>query len=527
MIETERGITRRDALRYGGAGVAALMTPTLLAACGGSSDSSAKAIKGPVISAQSLAATTLDPHTAAQIAGITIVLYAYEGLYGKSPQPPYDVEPQLATGDPEEVGADAVRVKLRAGATFHDGSPVTPKDVAASFQRVLDPDTASLLAGYLSMVDRVEPDGADAVLIELKFPSALLRDRLALVKIMPAALAAEKPGARVFNAKPVGSGPYRITSVSNDLRAVRMERFDGYEGPVDVALEEIGLDSIPDDQARVAALQTNRIAAMVDPPFSGIDRLNDQPAIDAGGKLSFQQSILMFNNGKKPFDDPRVRRAIFHAIDREAITKAVFFGHAEAATSFLPTNNPDYKKPTTSLAYDPEQARSLLAEAGVPNLDFHINLNNLGWLTPQAPLLQSQLEAVGINVTIRQGETESLVKYVTDGSYDSWFTVTDPSVFGNNDGEFLIQWVYGNLASFMYWTDPASKRMAGLIDRAVHSTSDAEVKQLVGTMQDLIAQEAPAFPLHHRDATAAWSTGVDLDIDPVYGVNLLEARLAG
>jgi peptide/nickel transport system substrate-binding protein len=517
------GLTRRDALRAGGAGLAALMTPALLEACG--SQKTAAKLSGPVISGQSLAPTTLDPHTASTLGALTTLAYVYEGLYGKSPNPPYGIMPQLAAGDPEQSGTKA-RITLRQGARFHDGSPVTAADVEASFKRILDPKTASFLAGYLSMVKSVKADGTNAVIVELHFPTTLLKDRLGLVKIVPVKLAQSKPGAPVFDSKPVGSGPYQVTSISRNLQSVRLSRYAGYNGQVKVALAKVGSDVITDDQARVAALQTKRLQAMIDPPFSAMDRLDKQPGLEAAGKLSFQQSILLFNNKKHPFTDKRVRQAIFHAINRNVITKSVFFGLAEPATSYLPKSNPDYKMPASTPSYDPAKARALLARAGVPHLKFQLNVSNLGWLSPQAPLIQSQLKDVGVDVSIRQGETESLVKYVTDGSFDAWLTVTDPSAFGNSDGEFLIQWVYGVLAGFMYWTSPSSKQMASLIDRSLKSTSRAEVKQLVGQMQDLAAEEVPAFPLHHRYALAAWNSGLDMTIDPVYGVNLLEAKPA-
>lgn len=169
--------------------------------------------------------------------------------------------------------------------------------------------------------------------------------------------------------------------------------------------------------------------------------------------------------------------------------------------------------------------RALEGGAGVSGLKLQINVSNLGWLAPQAPLIQSMLKEVGIDASIRLGETESLVKYVVDGSYDIWFTVTDPTVFGNDDGTFLIQWIYGNLAKgFMYWTTPQAKQLMDLLDESLKSSSRDQVRTLTGQMQDLIAQEVPAFPLHHRDAIAAWSDGLDVKIDPSYGVNLMQAK---
>lgn len=527
--EAASGLTRRDALRGAGASLAVLMTPALLSACGSSDDEggSAPALRGRAISGQSLAATTFDPHTASTLGALTTIATVYEGLYGKSPQPPYDLGPQLAAGAPEQLSPTRVRVRLRAGARFHDGSPVTASDVEASFARILDARTASLLAGFLALVKRVRADGENAVVIDLTSPTTLLQDRLALVKVIPASLAKERGGAAVFNKQPVGSGPYKVASISSDLRTVHLDRFDGYNGPSKARLAQVGFDVVADDQARVAALQTKRLQAMTDPPFSAVAQLSKQSGIDAAGTPSFQQSLMMLHCGKPPFDDVRVRQALFLAIDRDAITQSVFFGEAEAATSYLPSGNPDYKQPATSLAYDPERARSLLRAAGADGLSFQLLVSNLGWLSAQAPLIQSQLKEVGVNASIKQGETESLVGEILRGNYAAWLTVTDPTAFGNDDAQFVIQWIYGNLAAaFLYWTTPAARRLQSLLGDALTSDSADQVAQINGELQDLIAAEAPAFPLHHRHATAAWTEGLDLTVDPVYGVDFRQAKAA-
>jgi peptide/nickel transport system substrate-binding protein len=436
--------------------------------------------------------------------------------------------PILADGDPERVSDTVYRVKLRRGATFHDGTRVTPADVVASFKRLTDPTTGSFLASYLTVVKAVRPAGADAVEFTLAFPTVFFEQRVGLVKVIPSSRATAKPNAAIFNTRPVGSGPYQVTSISGDLRAIRLKRAQRYDGRFRRSFTEVGVDVILDDQSRISALQTGRLAAMNDPPYQAVDKLDRSDSLSAGGAQSFQQSILLFNCKKAPFDDRRVRQAILYAINRDEITRKVFFGRAEAATSYLPSYHPDYVEPTTRIGYDPEKARALLAAAGASNLRFQLNLSNPGWLAPQGTLIQSDLKAVGVDVSIRQAETESLVKYAVDGSYSAWLTPTDPTVFGTTDAQALIFWVYENLApGFIYWTDAKAKEMARLLDRALRTQQRDELRPLYGQMQNMIAEEVPAFPLHHRQNVAAWSNRVELKPDPVYVVNALQARAAG
>ncbi|MEN3284503.1 MAG: peptide/nickel transport system substrate-binding protein [Solirubrobacteraceae bacterium] len=519
------GITRRQSLQAGGAVLAALVSPALLAACGSDKSATTAALRGPVILGSGAPPTTFDPQTATDGALTTMLPYVYEGLYGVSPKAPYNVIPELAAGEPEQDG-NRYRIALREDAKFHDGSPVTADDVAASFERMLNPKTGSLLTPMLSMVKSVKAAGPDALEVIVRAPTALLKDRLALVRIIPKSLAGEKGRSKAFETRPVGSGPYRVNSISRDLRTLRLDRFRGYNGPLKANFATIGADSFTDPQARIAALQTKRVHAIIDVPRNAMAQLSKSPGLSAGSTLSFSADQILFNCAKKPFDDKRVRQAILHAIDRKSNIKTALFGYGEVAASYLPENWKGYKKPATTLEYDPEKARALLAQAGVPKFSFELMVANLPSLTPQIPLIQSQLADVGITSKIRQGETEALYKYVFDGSYSAFATVGNASVFGQ-DPTLLVQWIYVNFApTGLYWKTPEARRLASLVQQAQRTASADELQSLVGQMQDIIADECPAFPMYHSKATAGWSSGLDLKPDPVYTVNFLQARPA-
>jgi peptide/nickel transport system substrate-binding protein len=381
----------------------------------------------------------------------------------------------------------------------------------------------------VGFIEGAEAEDDQTIVLQLAAPTALLKDRLALVRIAPRAIFDQKKPDRVFNSEPIGSGPYRITSISRNLREVRFAKHGGYRGPEPfrTTIKDAGFEFITEDQPRAAAVETGRLHAALDPPFRGIERLESAPDLSAGGVPSFNQSLLLFNCKKKPFDDPRVRRALLHAIDRDSITEAVFFGKARPAVSYLPEDHPDFKEPATSVEYDPDRAKQLLSEAGVPDLKFEMLISNLGWLTPQAPLIQGHLRDIGVDMKITPGQIEAQVNRVTAGDYEVWLSLTDPTVFGSTDGPFLIRWIYGNLAAgFLYWTNSEAKRLLSLLDESERTPSRERVKELAGEMQDIINEEAPSFPLHHREAIGTWSTGLELELDPTYGMTLMQARKA-
>jgi peptide/nickel transport system substrate-binding protein len=538
-------ISRRELLRASGVGLAGLLASGLLGACSGteadgqrgaggeatatgsSAGAAAGGAAGPVITGQSFAPTTLDPHTSSEIGGLTVLLYVYETLYGPDVQPPYDTIPVLAAGEPDEVEESVYRISLRDGATFHDGTPVNARAVVQSIERLRAEETASFLAQYLSFIDTVSEVDDTTIEVRTAFPTQFVKERIGLVRIVPESLAAPGPSDS-FDTEPIGSGPYMAASIGSDLRSFRFERHDDYNGPVAPQLDDIGMDVILSDQARISALQTGRVLAMTDPPYQAVEQIDGEPSLSAGGAASFQQSLLIFNCSDGPFTDARVRRAFIRAINKDAITEAVFFGRATPATSYLPENHSAYVRPSTDLSYDVDAARQLLSDAGAENLQFELLVSNLGWLSAQAPLVQADLQAAGMDVTIREGEVESLVPVVTSGDYAAWLTVTDPTVFGNTDAEFLMRWIYKGAIpdAFNFWEAPEKEQIGDLLDRALQETSSDGLKAIYADLQNIIADQAPSFPLHHRELLAAWKDDLNLTPDPVYGVNLLQVELS-
>ena len=514
-------VSRRGVLKAGGILTGVTLMPGLLSSCTSDSSSVSAAATGPLDAEGANIFEALDPHIASAIGTIAITDLIFESLYSTDPVNPALVVPVLADGDPQVSGRTAT-VRLRQGATFQDGTPVRAADVVFSFKRIADPKLASLYARFLSFITKVEAPDDTTVRFAMTTTSSLLKNRLGLVRIM-SEKEVRKADKKALATQPVGSGPFRATAV-NSTRSVTLEKSAVYRGARKGVADKITYAVVPDDAARLSALASGQTDVIYNVPYQDVDRLN-AGSTKSAAVPSFDHTDLFFNCKKAPFDDPRVRLAFHHAVNRQAILDAVYLGKAENAVSILPSRHPDFVEPTTKVDYDPAKARQLLSAAGVSKLSMTLLVSNIGYVTPQATLIQGDLEKVGISAKVQLGETQSLLPTILDGKYDAWLTIGDATVIGAYDGEFLMRWLYyGAIATaFMYWTTPEQKRVEALLEAAFSAPAEAGRKDALAQVQNIVAAAVPTFPLHFRQLPSAWSSQRDLRPSPIYGVDLFGA----
>jgi peptide/nickel transport system substrate-binding protein len=514
-------VSRRGVLKAGGILAGVTLIPGLLSSCTSDSSSVSPAATGPLDTEGANIFEALDPHIASAIGTIAITDLIFESLYSTDPVNPAQVVPVLADGDPQVSGRTAT-VRLRQGAIFHDGTPVRAADVVFSFKRIADPKLASLYARFLSFITKVEAPDDTTVRFTMATTSSLLKNRLGLVRIM-SEKQVRKADKKALATRPIGSGPFRATAV-NSTRTVTLEKSALYRGPRKGVADKITYAVVPDDAARLSALASGQTNVIYDVPYQDVDRLN-AGATKSAAVPSFDHTDVFFNCKKAPFDDPRVRLAFHHAVNRQAILDAVYLGRAENAVSILPSRHPDFVEPTTKVDYDPARARQLLSEAGVSQLSMTLLVSNIGYVTPQATLIQGDLEKVGISAKVQPGETQSLLPKILDGKYDAWLTIGNATVVGAYDGEFLMRWLYyGAIAtSFMYWSTPEQKKVEALLETAFSAPAERGRKDALAQVQNIVAAAVPTFPLHFRQLPSAWSSQRNLRPSPVYGVDLFGA----
>jgi peptide/nickel transport system substrate-binding protein len=508
-MRTAQNLDRRQFLRSAAALGAAAGLPGLLAACGGSdpagtspgAPTSGGASQGTVTGGLSYNIAELDPAIGADISTFTSNWHVYEGLVDFDPVT-HELNPALAAAEPEQVSETIYRAKLRDGATFHDGAPVRASDVVFSFERVKDPKTASLYAPFIEFIDQVRAVDERTVEFELAYPTTLVNSRLAVVKIVPEKHA-RKPKA--LSLHPIGTGPYAFVEVqANDH--MTWKRYGKYNGPKKAGAGEITIRTMQEASARLAALRAGEIETMEDPAYRDLASLGSTDGLTSKAIPGFNQTIIMFNCAKPPFDDKRVRQAMMYAIDREALLKEVYLDNAEIATSFLPRDWEGYAQPSVTYTYDPEKARSLLADAGhADGLDFELQVNAVSWIAPQGAFVKDQLAQGGLRATLRVGQSAALFDRVTRGAYQAFLTSTDPSTLAS-DADVQLRWIFsGNIAeNFLYWKTPEAARVTKLLNDATRLADTGKRDELWAEVQQIVWEEAPCPSLHQRFQPTAW-----------------------
>ena len=510
--------SRRGFLKLTGALGAAAAFTTSLAACGapatttaGATTNTAAVNKDLIIEAgiSYALSTGFDPISSSGATPLAANLHVYEGLVELHPatREPYNA---LAAADPKMVSPTTYQVALREGAVFHDGTPVTAEDVVFSFTRVLDPANKSLFSQFIPFIQEIKALDAKTVEFTLKYAFPGFAARISVVKVVPKALANFPLGSeqlKAFDAKPVGTGPYKLVSAVKDDKIV-FEANPAYNGPMPALAKGMTWLLLSDAAARVTAMQSGRVQAIEDVPYLDIDGLKSKATVES--VQSFGLLFLMFNCAKAPFDNKLVRQALHYGLDKESIIKKALFGNAKAASSYFQEGHPDYVKAKNVYGYDAKKAEELLKEAGVTSLEFELLTTDTAWVKDVAPLmLESWNKIPGVKVTLKNLQSGALyTDRVGKGDYTVVAAPGDPSVFGN-DADLLLSWFYAGdtwMKGRAYWAaTPERAKLVDLMSKAGQSAKD-EAKKLTGEIVDLVSEELPLYPIFHRQLPSAWDS---------------------
>ncbi|WP_142056372.1 ABC transporter substrate-binding protein [Pseudonocardia kunmingensis] len=405
----------------------------LLAGCAPipqSADSAAAAGEpGTFRYAYELSPSRLDPHRASISQDGVTLFPAYDRLVHLSPEG--EPVPGLAAAW-EWEDALTLRLELREGVTFHDGTPFDAAAVRTNIERARTVE-GSAVRTELDPVQSVEVRDPRTVALHLSYPAtslpAALSDRAGAM-ISPAALA---DPAVDLDQVAVGAGPYRMVEHRRD-ELTRFERFPQYWDPPAAAAQRLEIHHIAESTTRLNAVRTGVVDATRVPPAMLAQAEATGLRTEVAGSLNFSYFVL--NRSRPIFADVRVRRAINHALDREAIRQGVYLGHATIeAQPFVEgywAHHPGLGD--EAIRHDPQLARQLLAEAGHPGgLAFRAVIPTGPDFLPLAEAMQNQLAAVGIDMEIVPAEPDTMgdlmfVQERYDAMIASWGPRADPSM---------------------------------------------------------------------------------------------------
>lgn len=337
------------------------------------------------------------------------------------------------------------RFHLREDAKFHDGSPLTAESVAASIER--QAAAKSPLAALWKPLKKVTAENPKTLLIETNTPTGTILSNLSLLRILPEGQA-DKPG--FFNA-PVGSGPFKVDKIAAGDR-VDMSANDAYwEAPP--KMKRLTLRTMSEEATRVTALEAKEIQLSWPLPADQLQRLGGNKELVVSGEPSYQNWFSWFNCSREPFTDPRVRRALWHAVDIETLVPSIFGDAATVATAPIPSSVFGYAK-QEPYKYDVDLARKLLREAGLgEGFSTHIM-----WNQTQAPQIRQVAEALisswrEINVTVEAQELEEALWLERLLALD-WDMELQTNVTATGDADYTLGRLYQSDAKRMGYANP-------------------------------------------------------------------------
>ena len=366
--------------------------------------------KSDITVAMQLEPPHLDP-TSAAAGAIDSVLYSnvFEGLTRFGPDG--SVNPGLAESWAISDDGKTYTFKLRSGVKFHDGSDMTAEDVKFSLDRARSEDSQNAQKALFSGIEAVEAVDPQTVKVTLSAPNGSFLFNMAwgdAVIVAPESI-------ENIKTNPIGTGAFKFSNwVQGDK--IDLEKNGDYWG-TPAKLDNVTFKFISDPTAAFAAVMAEDVNAFVGfPAPENLPQFEADPRFQVLVGSTEGETILSTNNKQPPLDDVKVRKAIAHAIDRQAIIDGAMFGYGTPIGSHFAPHNPDYVDLTGNSAYDPELSKKLLAEAGhADGFKTTLKLPPPSYARRGGEIIAAQLRAVGIETEISNLEWAQWLEQVFKG----------------------------------------------------------------------------------------------------------------
>lgn len=387
-----------------------------------------------LVIAQGTDPLTMDPHHIVDSPTASVLEHFYETLVEMTPEG--DLVAGLATEWEVSPDATLFTLTIRQGVTFHDGEPLNAQAVKVNFDRRLDPNAGTEMMFLVAEIEEVNVVGEYTVEIRTRAPFAPMINHLshsnnAMVSPVALNVSWDQPVT-----PPVGTGPFKFTSRTVGDR-LTMERNDDYWGTAPI-LEQIVWRVIPDDTSRVIALETGEVDVIVRIPPLDVPRLEADPDINVVIAPSVRTMFLGFNTNRAPYDNPLVRQALNHAVNKEAIVEFILGGVGRVSDAPISPGIFGHQS-TMTYEYDPDLARQLLEDAGYPD-GFSVTLSpavgRYHMDVEVAEAVAADLEAVGLTVTLDTRDWGTYISFMLATPEEAeiyqlaWGTITVDADYG-------------------------------------------------------------------------------------------------
>ena len=416
------------------------------------------------------------------------------------------LQPMLASSW-EQVDDVTYVYQIRDDVTFSDGTPMTMDDVLFSLERTASEETASFLGWMFDGVSSMEQTGDWELTITLTQPDATFQYYPGTCAFHVISKAhAEAAGDQLGTPEGglMGTGPYQFVSWQNGTEVV-LTRNENYWGDDPGYFDNLVFKIIGESTTQVTALQTGEVDCSVAPPYDMLEVLESDPNLTLQANNGFGVQYIAFNNAKAPFNDVNVRKAIYHAINFQAIqdnlvkeagTLAGLLPSSEALFTIEPERWSEYAASKPGLSYDVEEAKALLAEAGLADgFSCNLYISSTSLANSIGLAIQNDLAQVGITVELIKVSTDEHTAYQfgdilgDDGlrAYDmilaGWEAdVPDPA------GNLTPLYQGGNSSNAADYSNP---EVDELISLQAQSSDPTERNDLMFQAFDIITEDVP------------------------------------
>jgi len=383
-----------------------------------------------------------------------------------------------------------ITFELRTDVTFHDGSKLTPEDVAYSVQRIIDPKFASPQLGQFDQIIKAEVTGPSSVTLTTKSPYPALLAQLVKLSIVPKKIV-EQVGKDAFNLKPVGSGPYKFDSWQRGV-AVTLVRNDTYWGPKG-QFASVTFRAVPDAATRIADLQTGTSDLAVSLDSDQATQLKASAKAQPLIALSERVAFLRFNTTKPPFDNIKVRQAAAMAIDKAGLVEGILSGFDKPVPELSTPAVFGWVDGIPDTPFDLAKAKAMIADAGPPakvEVEF---ATAPAYDQRVVQALQQMLAEAGLNVKITMSDMAAYLKRLQSG-----LDTTAPLSFGRwscacQDDDGILFPLLHKSSSWSAYRNPIADALLEDARQTLDTSKRlADYKQV----HEIVRQDVPFIPLY-------------------------------
>jgi peptide/nickel transport system substrate-binding protein len=325
-----------------------------------------------------------------------------------------EIEPDLATS--WEISDDGLSYTfhLRQGVKFHDGTEFNADAVEFNYNRQTNQDFEYFNTGIFAYSYFIYHMVASTNVVDnytfqyiLSAPYAPFLNNLAMVEASMVSPTAVKEAGKDFGTKPVGTGPFKFVSWTPGTEIVLEKNPDYYEGKA--KLDRIIIRPITNSNVRLNELKAGTVNLTLDLLPDSLESLRTDKNLQVVEQPSLHTWFLSMNSAEEPFNDVRVRQAMYYAIDRQSIVDNILLNTGVLANNLTPPGIQGYNEDVPTYEYNPDKAKELLTKAGYADgfsIDFYIPDSGSGMQQPDAMAvaIQSDLSKVGITLNIQKME---------------------------------------------------------------------------------------------------------------------------